>query len=296
VNALRRFLTRHAVAAYFVLTFAISWGGVFLAIGGWPGFSAVQAQDHPLFPLVVVAMLAGPGLASLTLTTLVYGRQGLRALRTRLLDWRAGASWHAVAVLAAPLVALTVAAALSRVSTELMPGFLVASDTTRLVLLGMTVGLVAGVFEEIGWTGFAIPHLRRRHGVLATGLVVGVLWSAWHIPVVAWGMGDRAGSIPLPAFIVIDGLASLPAFRVLMVWVYDRTQSLPVAIVMHASLTATTLILAPQITGFLLLAYGLTFAGAVWATLAVLAMGSRYSRRQPARDRTPWPGVQRRSA
>ena len=33
-----------------------------------------------------------------------------------------------------------------------------------------------GFFEELGWTGFAIPTLMRlRYGVLGTGLIVGVL-------------------------------------------------------------------------------------------------------------------------
>jgi uncharacterized protein len=42
-------------------------------------------------------------------------------------------------------------------------------------------------------------------------------------------------------------MADLPAYRVLMVWVYDRTESLLLAILMHASLVASTLfILAPQ--------------------------------------------------
>lgn len=39
---------------------------------------------------------------------------------------------------------------------------------------------------------------------------------------------------------IVDGLAGLPAFRVLMVWVYHRTESLLVAMLMHTSLTATT--------------------------------------------------------
>ena len=38
--------------------------------------------------------------------------------------------------------------------------------------------MVGGIFEELGWTGFAMPTLlrRMRYGVLTTGLIVGVLW------------------------------------------------------------------------------------------------------------------------
>jgi hypothetical protein len=43
------------------------------------------------------------------------------------------------------------------------------------------VEVAVGFFEELGWTGFATPRLRLRHGFLATGLIVGVPWGAWHL-------------------------------------------------------------------------------------------------------------------
>jgi membrane protease YdiL (CAAX protease family) len=144
--------------------------------------------------------------------------------------------------------------------------------------------VTAGVFEELGWTGFAIPRLKRRYGIPATGLIVGVLWSAWHLLVVIWGIGDRAGAIAVVLFVTVDGLAGLPAFRVLMVWVYDRTESLFVGMLMHVGLTVCTLTLTPQTSGLRLLAYGLVFAAAVWAVIAAIAVSnSGQLSRQPLR-------------
>ena len=88
-------------------------------------------------------------------------------------------------------------------------------------------------------------------------------------------MGDRAGTIPIALFMILDGLGGLPAFRVLMVWVYDRTKSLFVGILMHVSLTACTLVLTPQTTGLRLLAYSLVFATATWAVIAAVGVGNR---------------------
>jgi hypothetical protein len=82
-------------------------------------------------------------------------------------------------------------------------------------------------------------------------------------------------------------VGQLPAFRVLMVWVYDRTGSLLVAILMHASLTASTLILQPlAVSGVALLAVTLAYAAATWVVVAavVLAQGG-YLSRQPLRKR-----------
>jgi hypothetical protein len=66
-------------------------------------------------------------------------------------------------------------------------------------------------------------------------------------------------------------LGSLPAFRVLMVWVYDRTLSLPVAMLMHANLSASTLILQPLATGMPYLIWNVALAVALWVAVAVAA-------------------------
>ena len=274
-------LSTHPVMTYFVFTFAISWGGVLIVTGGLTRMTGTVPQDDSRFPLVFIAMLAGPSLAGVLLTAIVGGGTALRELRSRLLKWRVDARWYALALLAAPTIATVVTFLLSLSSREFLPGFSGVDDKGAVFLLALVVGLAAGVLEELGWTGFAIPHLRQRHGVLATGLIVGVLWSAWHVLVTVWGIGDRAGTVPLLAFVLADGLAALPAFRVLMVCVYDRTESLFLAMLMHATLTATTLTMTPRLTGGRLLIYSLLFAGVLWVVIAAVMRSDR--RRLPGR-------------
>ena len=70
------------------------------------------------------------------------------------------------------------------------------------------------------------------------------------------------------------------AFRVFMVWVYDRTGSLLVAILMHASLLACTIICAPAATGVAFLVYSFAVAAALWIVVAAVAVanGGKLSR------------------
>jgi membrane protease YdiL (CAAX protease family) len=220
-------------------------------------------------------MVAGPSVAGILLTALIDGKQGLRRFRTRLLKWRVGIRWYVIALLASPLVATATTLTLSRFSPEFLPGLVVADDRVAVLMVGLIVGLIAGFFEELGWTGFAIPRLKLHYSAVASGLIVGLLWSAWHLLVVVWGIGERAGPIPLAVFVIVDGLAGLPAFRVLMVLIYDRTESLLVGMLMHVSLTATTLILTPLTTGVQLLAYWLAFAVAVWVVIAAIHIADR---------------------
>ena len=269
--AITRFITRHPVFTYFALAFAISWGGFVLVVGPG-GFPGTGSQFDALLPFVASAMLAGPAVAGLLLTGLVSGKAGLRELLSRLLRWRVGARWYVVALLTAPVLAAAALFAFSLTS----PIFTAQSEAA-ILLAGITAGLTT-VLEEVGWTGFAVPRLRRRYGVVATGLIVGVLWGAWHLLQGLWVGGTYAGSLPVAVFVPLSffaGMAQLTAYRVLMVWVYDRTESLLVATLMHASLTASTVfIFTPVATGASFLIYTSALAGAMWIVVAAVALAN----------------------
>src|SRR5918995_4504201 len=293
MKTIRAYIKRHKVLAYYVLVFTISWGGILFAVGVGPGgLPATKEQAEILFPFVLLALFAGPSMAGILLTGLLYGREGFRNLLTRMTRWRVGARWYAVALLTAPLLVTATLLALSLTSPEFLPSIFASDDKVTLVLFGIGWGLVGGdLLEELGWTGFAVPTLlRQRHGVLATGLFVGVLWGLWHFLISFWASGTSSGALSLAGFLpaVLFYVGSLPAYRVLMVWVYQRTdESMLVAMLMHASFSASMLIQQPL--GLALvpgLAWNLVLAAALWVVVGAvaLAQGGHLSR-QPLRRR-----------
>jgi CAAX protease family protein len=277
MTTIKAIIVKHPLPTYFALAFAISWGGILVVIGGPGAIPSPSEQAMKLLPAAIMAMIAGPSIAGILLTSLVYGRAGLGEFRSRLLRWQVGAGWYAVALLTAPFLMTVVLYALSLFSAEFLPGIFTTDDKASLLLLGITAGLMAGIFEELGWTAFAVPGLRLRYSFLTTGLIVGFLWGAWHFFVYFWGSGDSTGAFSwalfLPTLPVFLGI--LPAYRVLMVWVYDRTESILVAILMHVSLTASTQILMPLATGVLASIYSLVLAAALWVAVAAVVMANR---------------------
>jgi len=222
------------------------------------------------------------------LTVLVSGTAGLRGLISRLLKWRVDGRWYAVALLTAPIIETTVLLVLSRISPVFLPAIVTRDDRAALLVSGIAIGLAGGFVEELGWTGFAIPRLTTRYGVLGTGLIVGPAWGAWHLLQMWWVGGTSSEALPLTLFLplfFLSAVATLMAYRVLMVWVYDRTGSLLVAVLMHASYIFSTLfVLAPPTTGVPFLTYSGVFAVALWVVVAAVAMdnGGQPSR-QPLR-------------
>lgn len=278
MSTVKAFIKKHAVLTYFTLTFAISWGGM-LILGAPHGMPTTSEQFEKLYPIVFLPYLLGPVISSILLTGIVDGKAGFRDLLSRLSRWRVDARWYAVALLTAPLLAMTILLALSLTSPAFLPDILTTDDRLALLSMGIAIGLIGGgLLEEPGWTGFAVPRLRRRYSVLITGLIVGFVWGAWHFLPTYWGSGDSSGALSLalllpPCFFYAS---VLPAYRILMVWVYDRTESLLVAILMHASLTANTLfVLAPSVEGISLFLYYLVLAAVLWGIVAVIAVANK---------------------
>ena len=294
---IKAFINRHPLLGYFVLTFTITWGGFVLAVG--PGGIPATKEEFTTLPLLaILAALVGPSVSGILLTGLLYGREGYRDLITRMRRLRVGARWYAVSLLTAPLLFTAVLLPLSLISPAFLPGIFASEAKASFVLMSIVVGLIVGIFEELGWTGFAVPTLlRMRYGVLSTGLIVGVLWGAWHLlGNDIWASVATSGRLPPALFAVVVGLVllvgQLPAYRVLMVWVYERTNgSLLLAMLMHASYSACTFIFGPvagtgAMSGASLWAYVIASGAATWALVGVLAVATHgHLSRQPPRRR-----------
>jgi CAAX protease family protein len=185
-----------------------------------------------------------------------------------------GRSWYAVALLTAPLLMTAILGALSLTSTAFLPTIITADDKASLLVGGLVVGLLVPFFEEIGWTGFATPELRKRHGVLATGLIVGLLWGVWHVPFYA---ATDNGPVPPALNVAAILFFWLLPYRVLMVWVYDHAQSVLMAMLMHLSNNIYVFVLpgSPAFVGIPALIFNLVFGATLWVLVAAVAAANR---------------------
>jgi membrane protease YdiL (CAAX protease family) len=228
------FVRRHPLCAFFGVTFVWSWGSVLALLA--PRLLAGQPIPTWYGLTTFPALILGPALASLGLTAILDGRPGLRNLFRRLRRVRVAPVWYAVACLLAPGLVLLVLGALSlAVSPVFAPS---------LFPLGFLFGPIAGFCEEIGWTGFAYPRLRQRRGVLASGVLLGLIWGVWHLPIVDFlGAASPHGAY-VPAFFLAFVTLVTP-MRVLIGLVSERTGSIALAQLMHASLTGSLALLSP---------------------------------------------------
>src|SRR5690349_362716 len=157
-------MKRHPVVAYLVLTFAVSWLGALAVVAP----RLLRGEAIPKFSgiLMFPVMLFGPMFSGILLTRVVDGASGLRELFSRMRRIRVGAAWYA-ALLIPPA---TIFFVLLVMKTFISPVF-----APNRFFIGVSFGIVAGFFEEIGWMGFAFPKMSKTGNMLGAGISLGVL-------------------------------------------------------------------------------------------------------------------------
>lgn len=230
--SLKNFVERHPVLSYFTLVYLITWGSILLIAQALNSSGETDPTARTAF--VSLPLLIAPGLVGITLTALLEGKAGIRAMFSRMTHWRVNMRWYAVALGLMPILILAILLGLALL---ISPAF-----TPVLSLLGLA-GIAAGYLEEIGWTGFATPRLLSRWSPPKVGLLMGLLWGLWHGLADYLIRGDSLGAFWPVTFSLF--VLPLTAWRILMVWVYDKTLSGPVAQLMHFSYTGSLGLFVP---------------------------------------------------
>ena len=230
----RGLLKKYSVLVFFMLTYAISWIlWMFLVLTG--------QEIRPL----IIAGTFGPTLAALILEGIQNGAKGLRELLGQLLVWRVKVLWYLFSFLG------TAGIVMASIGIHVMMGGEVPefNDPRQIYLVipvFVYVLFLSVLGEEIGWRGYALPRLQKRRGPLVASLIIGMVWSLWHLPLF-WMEGNFHQEIPFSLFMLQD-----LALSIVITWLYNGTGgSLLIVHLFHAASNTTLSVLPilPMDTG-----------------------------------------------
>jgi membrane protease YdiL (CAAX protease family) len=220
---------------FFVFAYVITGIGMcvnLLAFRRLPGGTPINSQTLPWLPYAPYVLWAGPCLSGLLMTLFRYGLPGVRQLAFRLSPWSVGRAWPMLAVcLLLPLAVEVLTVGILAAFRVAVPPQSWGGGPHYLYRALIGAGLLGvGLFEEIGWRGFALPHLQRRYSALVSSLIIGLVWAFWHFPnFFAFTPSSLAVFVP-----------KIIAMSLIFTWVYNSTGgSLFAVVLLHGAIVAS---------------------------------------------------------
>ena len=224
---MKTFLKRHSLVVGLALMFLYTW--------------TIDLSNSGVLPFKVpfaVVLTLGWGfiLVSVLMTWATLGRDAMIAFLNRFLLWRVGWTWWLVALLLLPALgfaSILLTSWLTRVPVDFshpMIRDVVPLDAPLLTLvLPWLIFEILTNGEEWGWRGYVLPRLQAKYNALTASLIVGVIWSVWHLPkFLGVGMNDERSF----AWFTVAHLA----LAVLYTWLYNNTRgSILLVVLFHAT-------------------------------------------------------------
>jgi len=252
---------------FFFLTYAVTWACFITA-------AAISHGTAPTVPalaavrwLLVLLGTFAPSLVALGVTARDNGTPGTQALLRRLFAWRVDARWYLFAIGYMVAIKLTVAL-LHRVITGSWPRF--GNEAWYVIVAAIVISTPVQAGEEIGWRGYALPRLAARFGFARAGVLLGLIWACWHLPLFFLPGIDKYGqSFPVWAL-------GVTALSVAITWLYAHTkESLLLVMLMHSAVNQT-LGIVPSAVAKAANPFALSPSLVAWLTAALLWITAAY--------------------
>ncbi len=230
---------------FFLLALGISWFS-------W-AWVILLKWDVWRFPAILFGALGlfGPALAEIILIFRVRETERRRDYWERLFDFkRIGWKWHLVIWLTFPVLN-----GLALLGGMLAGAPLPAFDTARELLsqpwrifpFAVFILLFGPLPEELGWRGYALDGLQARYNALVSSLILGAVWSLWHLPLFFMRGTFQHDVLKFGTLDFWSFLAGTIVVSILFTWLYNNThRSTLSAILFHFMVNFTGELMPPD--------------------------------------------------
>ncbi|ADI74091.1 Abortive infection protein [Methanohalobium evestigatum Z-7303] len=234
-KSIRERVIHHPVVSFFLLAYMISWLGF---------LPSILDIDESFGGLNLLVAQFGPAIAGGLI--IWYTGGPIREWVGSIIHWRVPLKWWII--------------------TLVFPIFVFGATSLGFILLGyepllsklpdpvltfiptlIGLSLLAGLGEEPGWRGFALPRLQEQYGPLNATFLLGILWAFWHIPVF---FVDPRSSHGITDPIILGGLVLLTAVGIVLytffyTWIFNHTGSVLLMMLLHGGFNTATIHLVP---------------------------------------------------
>lgn len=210
---------------FFLLSYLLAWGlmGLFIAQNhGW------VSPDMLFEPFLIIGSWI-PNIAAFMVIAFVLKRKGgIRQLLKGWLKFKVPAFWYLVTLI--PVAFSVLSMFIYRLFYGVTPVAEIVFDPMSMLALLIISTITGATGEELGWRGFALPRLQMRMSAFHASLVLGVLWTMWHVPL--WFAGLGYEKIPFAAYALL-----VMSSTVLITWACNNSRgSMVIATLFHLTM------------------------------------------------------------
>lgn len=97
-----------------------------------------------------------------------------------------------------------------------------------------TIGNLSSSFgEELGWRGYLYPKFRTKYSFVVSSLVVGLIWSAWHWPLI---LKNTLSNPDINTFrIIVFFTVVVTMLSFVFSWFFEKSGSVWSAVILHSA-------------------------------------------------------------
>jgi membrane protease YdiL (CAAX protease family) len=202
---------------FFILTFIFTW--VF-----WRPAGMINLERYST--LSKILHYVGGAVPTLVALYLLY-RYNTSIERQdywqRLIDFkRISKGWYAVIFLTVPMLTM-IGIILGGKGVEFEAATTIIENPFSLIPFAVFLLLFGPLPEEMAWRGYALDGLQSRWNALAASLILGFLWTIWHLPLFLINGSYQHGlGIGTPQFWLYM-LDKIPQ-SILITWIYNNNR------------------------------------------------------------------------
>jgi len=232
--------TRPALASpwiYFLATYL--WSGIF---GGLAILLNLSMESALGLVLVLLAAF-GPMVTGIAFTYLTRDQEGRRDYWKRIVSFkRIPAKWYLVVFLFVPILnglAALIDFLAGGTGATWGEAALNLFTNPASIILSILFATLFPFIEELGWRGYLLDRLQDKFSALVSSLILGVLWSLWHLPTFFIRDSYQASlGIGTPAFWLF--FAGIIPLNFVFTWIYNNTNRSTLAVILfHAMVNFT---------------------------------------------------------
>jgi membrane protease YdiL (CAAX protease family) len=228
------FISRYSVAVFYIIAVVFGTGMVYLVV------QAVIPSG------LALASVLSASIAGIIVTGLEDGASSLELMLKRLLIWRVRIGYWLFGLFFI-IPAVLLGSLLNPIFNGEPISFKDLQSPFPVLPMFFTFVVVAGVGQELGWTGFITPRLQTRFNALTSCLIRAVLVGLWHLPLFIYSSQQNpaiadfqySGWIAqkgfLVAFLTMVLMFQIP-WSIFIGWIFNNTGgSLLLVAILHGS-------------------------------------------------------------